>query len=246
MGRSCRNPQPGRLPLAARPGRRRTPLPPRTQPLPRARQQGPHTVIEGDGAQLQQGPEVENPWAGATDARSHAIRLRIIRGRQVVERAVAFRLLQGGVYQVLRFPHGIVRRRSHVDRPERVLRRIKQSPARAQRWRRLRARRRVGPAGPTIHHGFPQAQCQAHHAFLRAGAGQRVVAVGTGHPRNLRVEARPVAIPHDLLDDDGHLLPALRDPQASTIRLGRREVRGGVDELDRLCQLGEAVGSPGW
>ena len=79
-----------------------------------------------------------------------------------------------------------------------------------------------------------QTEGEADDAFVGALIVDGIVVERASHARDGRIEARAVLLPHDLLDDDGHLL--LVDDVARGLHVGFRvlEVDRSIDALDGI------------
>ncbi len=99
---------------------------------------------------------------------------------------------------------------------------------------------RVGPAAAAVDDLLAEAERQVHDPVLRAGVSGRVEVPGARHAGDVGVEQIAVALPHDLLHDDGHLLLGVRLPGGAPVVARAAEEGRGVHELDRLGQLAEA------
>ena len=133
----------------------------------------------------------------------------------------------------------VVGRLAHPHRPETRLRLAQEVARGAVRRHRARTRRAERPCGLALDDRAAEPERELGDAFLRAPSRRSDRSERPRDAGDVRVVARPVPPPDDLLDEDRHPL-ALSRPDAARGRRARREERRGPDELDRLDHPAEA------
>ena len=185
--------------------------------------------------------EVQDAGPGHAGARHETIRGGVPGGRREAQRAVLFGVHERASHEVLGLAHRVVGRRlSHVHGPELGLRALEEVGGRGERRRRARMGGRVGPGHPSVHDRLPEAERQEHDPVLGAGRAEAVEAVRARHAGDVRVVALAVPEPHDLLQEDRHLLLPGPGVHRGPVGLRAPEIRRGPDQLHRLGQLPEA------